>query len=182
MEILLKVISKNESERLLASNSLKLDTSKKQIRGQYIGYKNEVNNAKSNVETYASIYLKSLLPKFKNTEINLVSGKALNEKVTKVNIITDLCEIEFTITPFSEFPVIIKEKNKKIVPNFFVNDKNLDGYCNVFYSAYVGDKSKFALSNEILNSWKIVDQIKNKWKDDKGLITYKKNSKPNKII
>jgi len=182
MEILLKVISKNEANRLLASKSLKLDTTKKQIRGQYIGYKKEANNPKSNVETYASIYLKSSLPKFKNTQINLVTGKALNEKVTKVNIITDLCEIEFTITPFSELPVIIKEKDKKIIPNFFVNDKSLDGYANVFYSAYVDDKSKFALSSEILNSWKIIDQIKNKWKVNKDLVTYKKNSDPNKIV
>ena len=55
-------------------------------RGQYKGYREEVENNESMVETFASVDLESMDPKWEGVKIRLATGKALKEKYTEIKI------------------------------------------------------------------------------------------------
>jgi len=56
------------------------------LRGQYIGYREEVHNPSSNVETFARIGLSIDNERWRGVPITLETGKALAEKVTEVTV------------------------------------------------------------------------------------------------
>lgn len=128
-------------------------------RGQYEGYREEVNNAESMTETFVSINLISNDPTWRGVPIRLSTGKALKEKLTQI-------KIEY------------KNGDKKI----FNIEHEPDAYKRVIKAAIAGNHNLFISSGEVLETWRILADIQETWKNSKDdLIFYKKGSEIEKI-
>ncbi|MEI7709403.1 MAG: hypothetical protein WCI76_01675 [bacterium] len=120
-------------------------------RAQYESYREEVNNPQSMTETFVSVNLRSSDPRWTGVPIILTTGKALKEKFTKINI-------------------HLKDKS---VYNLF--GKNSNSYEKVLLNAINSDRTFFSGSEEILETWRILDEIQQTWKNNHDdLIIYKK--------
>ncbi len=123
-------------------------------RGQYEGYREEVNNPASMTETFVSINLISNDPIWRGVAINLATGKALDKKLTQIKI-----------------------KYKNGSEKIFEIEHETDAYERVIEATIRGDHNLFISSPELLDSWRILDSIQKTWKDSKkDLIIYKKGS------
>jgi glucose-6-phosphate 1-dehydrogenase len=137
--------------RIECIKQLKLNINES-IRGQYIGYSDEVGST-TNVETYASVVLKSNNAKWKNVDFNLKTGKALASKQSFIKVsFKNGSTIQFNISPsnLNQFEITLFN-NDEILPK---NNKQkyLDGYNAVFYAAINSNKTLFTSNNEILYS------------------------------
>lgn len=129
-------------------------------RGQYEGYREEVNNGESMTETFVSINLISNDPVWRGVSINLLTGKAMNKKLTQVKI-------------------KYKDGSEKI----FQIEHELDAYERVISATISGDHNLFISSGEVLESWRILDAVQKTWrKSKKDLIIYKKGSTLEEIM
>jgi glucose-6-phosphate 1-dehydrogenase len=163
----------------------------KVIRGQYEGYKAEVNNADSTTETYASIQLSIDTPRWEGVPITLTTGKSLADKRTEITVCIgeDSDEspnkLTFRVQPNEGIDVELLVKQ----PGFeqalqtaqmefsyqatFDEHDHPDAYERVLIDAARGDHALFATSEEVLASWRILQPILNHWahsSDD--LMTY----------
>lgn len=123
-------------------------------RGQYEGYRTEVNNPKSMTETFVSINLVSNDKTWQGVSITLATGKAFSEKLTQI---------------------IIKYKDggKKI---FNILHES-DAYERVIRAVIEGKQDLFISSGEILQTWRILDKVQKYWqKSGADLISYPKGS------
>ncbi|HAS80930.1 MAG: Glucose-6-phosphate 1-dehydrogenase [Candidatus Nomurabacteria bacterium GW2011_GWE1_32_28] len=129
-------------------------------RGQYLGYREEVSNPKSMTETFVSINMISNDKIWNGVSIILTTGKALSEKLTQI---------------------IIKYKNgnKKV----FNIEHESDAYERVIKSTIEGKRDLFISSGEILETWRILDNLQKYWqKNEDNLIIYKKGSMIEEIL
>jgi len=123
-------------------------------RGQYQGYRQEVNNHQSLTETFVSINLVSNEPTWRGVSIVLSTGKALQEKLTQIKI-------------------KYKDKSEKI----FNIEHEPEAYERVIRAAVSGNHDLFISSEEVLETWRILDAIQKTWEKNKDdLIIYKKGS------
>ncbi len=123
-------------------------------RGQYEGYKEEVGNNASTVETFVSINLATNDPHFRGTSIRVSTGKALREKLTEVRI-----------------------KYKSGVVKIFNIEQEPETYGRVIEAAISGNQELFISRDEVLETWRILEAIQNTWKaGGEDLIIYKKGS------
>jgi glucose-6-phosphate 1-dehydrogenase len=123
-------------------------------RGQYEGYREEVDNEKSMTETFVSINLISKDLVWRGVPIILSTGKAFAEK-------------------FTEIRIIYKDGHKKI----FKIEHEPDTYERVMREAIEGKHDLFVSSGEILETWRILDEIQKSWgKNEDDLVIYKKGS------
>jgi len=145
--------------KALANLEIVCDISKHECikRGQYAGYRAEVGNQNSLTETFVSINLISKDPAWRGIPINLTTGKALAEKFTEIRI---------------------EYKNKEA--KTFKIDHEPDTYKRVMREAIGGKHDLFVSSGEILESWRILDDVQKTWLEKKeeggDLIVYKKGS------
>lgn len=129
-------------------------------RGQYEGYKEEVNNPNSTTETFVSINMISVDPAWRGVSIVLATGKAFSEKLTQIKI-------------------KYKDEREKI----FNIEHEPDAYERVIGATIKGDHNLFISSEEIIESWRILDGVQKAWeKNNDDLIIYKKGSDINKIM
>ncbi len=173
----------------------------KVIRGQYEGYRKEVDNLTSSVETFAALQLVIDNPRWKNMPIIVRSGKALNEKASEVNVVFKPTPetphhnvLTFRIQPDEGIELGLRVKK----PGFenemqhaemdfsykrtFSDDKQHDAYERVLVDAFKGDHTLFATSGEILESWRVVQPILDEWsKSSRDLVFYKQKSAGPKI-
>ncbi len=168
-------------------------------RGQYEGYRQEVGNEKSNVETFVSVQLESDDPKWHGVPMALTHGKALRDRFTEIKIRYKKSEehesnelllrlqpdagIKFSV--WAKKPGYGRELSQHVLSFHFKDhyEKLPEAYEQVLYSAFNSDHSLFASSEEILESWRIVGPIQEEWKkptDD--LLIYKKGSTVEEII
>ena len=124
-------------------------------RAQYEGYREEVRNPKSMTETFVSVNLLS-----DNIPINLTTGKALREKLTRVE-------------------VNMKRGGRQV----FDIEHETDAYERVIRAAIMGERDLFVSSGEVLDSWRILEDIQNSWKNHEGEIEiYEKGSRVEDIM
>ena len=129
-------------------------------RGQYEGYRTEVNNPNSMTETFVSINMISNEPAWRGVSIVLSTGKALHEKLTQIKI-------------------KYKDNSEKI----FNIEHEPEAYERVIKATIFGDHNLFISSGEVLESWRILDEIQKTWEQAKDdLIIYKKGSMIDEII
>ena len=129
-------------------------------RGQYEGYREEVNNPKTMTETFVSINMVSNDKAWRGIPITLSTGKALFQKLTQIVI-------------------KYKDGNKKI----FNIEHESDAYERVIRATIEGKHDLFVSSGEILETWRILDEIQKTWeKSGDDLIIYKKGSTVEEII
>jgi glucose-6-phosphate 1-dehydrogenase len=123
-------------------------------RGQYEGYTDEVNNPDSTTETFVSINMVSIEPAWQGVSIVLSTGKAFKEKFTRVKI-------------------KYKDNSEKI----FNIEHEPEAYERVIGATMKGGHNLFISSDEIIESWRILDVVQKTWeKSQDDLIIYKKGS------
>jgi glucose-6-phosphate 1-dehydrogenase len=123
-------------------------------RGQYEGYRDEVNNPASMTETFVSVNMVSNEPMWQGVSMVLSTGKALKEKFTQIKI-------------------TYKDGKEKI----FNIEHEPGAYERVIKAIISGDHNLFASSTEILETWRILDAIQKTWRGlEKNLVIYKKGS------
>jgi len=149
-------------EEVLKNLEIVCDITKRECvkRGQYEGYSAEVNNPNSMTETFVSINMVSNESKWRGVSIVLSTGKALNEKLTQIKI-------------------KYKDGSEKI----FDIEHEIEAYERVIKATILGNHDLFISSNEILESWRILDSIQKTWaksKDD--FIIYKKGSTLEEVL
>lgn len=141
--------------RLEALNRIKIADSRHSYRAQYFGYREEVGNEGSLVETYASVVLESKDPNWRVVPIKLVTGKKLDKK--RVQIVIRYRDDSVDI--FDEADV---RKDKKLP----------DAYERVIVDAINSRRSIFTSSDEVLKSWEILQPIISSWEMTKTIDVY----------
>ncbi len=170
------------------------------IRGQYSSYKQEVNNPHSMVETFASIRLTINNSLWKGVPIRLITGKALKEKKTEIRInfgaVNESAQnqLTFRIQPNEGIDIKLSVKqpgfDQRIQPAImdfsyqttFEDHHHPDSYERVMIDSFKGDNTLFATSDEVLDSWYILQPILDYWQKNKDLVIYKKGSLEEDIL
>ena len=168
-------------------------------RGQYKGYREEVGNEKSMTETFASIDLESNDPKWEGVKINLTTGKGLKDKYTEIKIFYkkghdhESNELLLKLQPDEgiSFSVWAKKPGyehqvSKHALNFSFKEHYSalpEAYEQVLWNAMNGDHSLFSSSEEVIETWRILDSLQKAWSTSNyDLIIYKKGSTISEII
>lgn len=165
------------------------------VRGQYEGYREEVNNPKSNVETYASLHLTHSAERWQDTDILLETGKAMGSKTTDITVEFKTPHerrrnsLVFRIQPGEgiSLDLVAKEpgfedRMHHAALNFkyqeaFKDKQHIDAYERVLMDAVRGDQSLFASDREVLATWRVLQPLITAWADsDEGLMTYARGS------
>jgi len=172
------------------------DIKKNAIRGQYEGYREEVENPNSHIDTFAALKLNVSTKRWHKVNFILRTGKALNEKLTTVEVKFKPNQeglqnnnLIFRIQPHEgiKLTMLIKEpgfnkKTKAADLDLNYRDEKIDvthpdAYERVLVDAVKGDHSLFSTSSEILASWKIVEDVVQEWtSNSNNLLYYKKGS------
>lgn len=156
---------------------------KRAFRAQYREYKDEVNNPKSHVETYARIELKHDSERWRDTEIILETGKGLHEKITDVTIeFKAPHETRHNILTFKLQPdegislsLLVKEPGYESrmhstalglkYASIFNEQHHIDAYERVLMDAVRQDQALFASDLEIIETWRILQPILDAWEN-----------------
>jgi glucose-6-phosphate 1-dehydrogenase len=165
------------------------------VRGQYVGYREEVKNPDSHVETYAALHLRHSAERWKDTEIVLETGKAMDRKSTDINVEFRTPHehrrdnLVFRIQPGEgiSLDLVVKEpgftdKMQHAAMDFrytdtFKDRQHIDAYERVLMDAVGGDQSLFASDREVLATWRVLQPVLDAWQSsDKGLAVYEPGS------
>ena len=163
------------------------------IRGQYQTYREEVENPKSCVETFAKIRLFSKDENWKNVPFELISGKNLSEKRSEIRIHLRKTEenqanlIQISLDDSASVKIELATKipglNRRTeIRNLsFSYDENAttaEAYEKVLAEAIRDEKAFFAESDEILRAWEILQPALDFWQNsnEETLRFYKKGT------
>jgi glucose-6-phosphate 1-dehydrogenase len=172
-------------ERLNALTKLKLTEplAINSFRGQYLGYRDEVKNTNSTVETFVALTLDSSDPRWQGVPIRLITGKALSEKTTEIRIRyrkdngDDADQLTLKIQPNEGVEICLWAKkpgydNSTTMHELKFNfgdhyDKLPDAYERVILDAINSDHQLFASGQEVLEAWRIISPIQSLWQTNK---------------
>ncbi|HVY01313.1 MAG TPA: hypothetical protein VHA12_00935 [Candidatus Nanoarchaeia archaeon] len=183
-------------KKIQALKSLSFDETQKNIIGHYIGYRDEVeknNLPRLKTETFARLFFKSDAERWKGTKFILQTGKLLHKKEGKIiiNFKTkghEKNKIIINIFPTQDVHIHFNTrvpgtgKLDKAVFDFCHECKfgpnTIDEYAVLLEESIKGNTALFPSSAEILESWRIIEQInKNKIK----FVQYAQSSNPEEI-
>lgn len=168
--------------RLFALKQIQPVDPKKVIRAQYEGYKEEVNNPKSQVETFVSLELTSNQSKWTGVPIRITTGKALDVKTTEIRIHLKKTEeaqsncLILRIQPNEgiDIELFIKApgygsdlESRHLSFSYPADEKLPDAYEQVIVDAIKSRKSLFTSSEEVLRSWEILQPVQDAWENSK---------------
>lgn len=146
------------AQRLTALNRLEPVNPAHATRAQYEGYQDEVQNPGSQTETFVAFGLESEDPAWVGVPIRLITGKALHEKRSYVNVEYK----DGTEDVFDEAELMKRD------------GKHLDAYERVLIEAIAGRKEIFTSSAEVIRSWEILAPLQHAWAmDSEPLPLYK---------
>ena len=168
-------------------------------RGQYKGYREEVENSESMTETFASVDLESSNPRWEGVKIRLTTGKALKEKYTEIKIFYkkdhehESNELHLRLQPDEGISFSVWAKSpgyehqvSRHALNFSFKDHYTalpEAYEQVLFNAINGDHSLFSSSEEVVETWRILDYLQKAWATSTyDLVIYKKGSSINEIL
>ncbi len=171
--------------RLAALNALRAP--EKVTRGQYEGYRDDVANQTSMVETFVSMTLYSLDKRWRGVPIILTTGKALAEKLTEIRISyrqqdsRESNQLILRIQPQEAIRVCLWVKR----PGFerqlaqtqlsfeYQTDNGTipDAYEHVFLDAINSNHSLFTTSHEVLTSWRLLQPVQKRWASNSADLT-----------
>lgn len=134
-------------QRLSALEALAPVKPEHTLRAQYQGYQDEVENRGSQTETFVSINMESTDPAWAGVQIQLITGKALQDKRSYVRI-------EYTDGTEDIFDEA--ELTKR-------DGQHLDAYERVLLEAIAGRKDIFTSSPEVIRSWEILAPLQQDW-------------------
>lgn len=167
-------------------------------RGQYEGYRQEVENSRSLVETYVELTLKSTDPRWSGVPIRLITGKALKERKTAITLTYRRDEalepnrLTLQVQPDAGIELRLWAKapgyEHKLVqhPLRFAYQDHYgdlpDAYEQVLLDAINSNHTLFTSSDEVRESWRILEPIQHEWSTrSNDLIIYPKGS-PSPIV
>lgn len=169
--------------------------SERALRAQYEGYRDEVENPHSHIETFADLQLFIDNPRWQGMPIRLTTGKALAEKKTTITLAfgnednAHTNTFTFNVQPNEGIGIelLVKKpgfahKLDKAAMDFryqrsFDDNGHPDAYERVLVDAVRGDHTLFATSDEVLEAWRIVEPVIQAWsRDDRSLHTYQKGA------
>lgn len=173
----------------------------KAVRGQYEGYREEVSNPRSHVETYAKICLKQDSVTWSGSEIILETGKAMAEKLTSILVEFKSPHerrrnsLTFQIQPDEgiNLDLVVKVPGLNNTMHHtalsFSYDKvfqdylKIDPYEKVLLDAMNGDQSLFASGDEVIETWRILQPVLEKWQNSgNNLKFYSVGSNETKLV
>lgn len=152
------------------------------LRGQYAGYRDEVDNPDSMTETYADVTLYIDSERWRDIPLRLWTGKNLHEKKYEITVHFrgqtggSGNRLRFRIQPNEgiELELLTKQPGfddkLQTVAMDFSYQQNFDdhghpnAYERVLVDAIKGDQSLFTSSQEVLASWRVVQPILDAWK------------------
>lgn len=167
------------------------------VRGQYDGYRAEVDNPNSTVETFAAIKLYIQNSRWEDTPITICTGKALNERGTIIKVTFKHPEgtthhpnvLTFAVQPREGISLDLYVKRPgfnnemQMVPMDFRYERNFESgnhpnaYERVIVDAIRGDRTLFATGDEVIASWRILQPVIDAWaKDGTDIQVYKPGS------
>lgn len=191
------------SRRLAALQSLHLNTAKpltlSNLRGQYRGYQDEVQNPGSTTETYASVTVFSDSPKWQGVPITLAAGKALAQKFTEVRVYyrkqhgQEADRLTFRLQPKEGVELELWSKkpgySRELIPvhmqfNYHEQAVKLpEAYEQVIVDAIRSDHTLFTTSEEVLASWRILQPLQSAWSlSNQDLKLYQQGTSYEKLI
>lgn len=156
MQLLSLVLMRNPQptdlprQRLAALSQLQPINPAQAARAQYAGYQQEVGNPGSLTETFVAFMTQSDDPAWEGVPIRLVTGKALSQKRSYVNVEYN----DGTEDLFDESHLTERDGN------------HLDAYERVLLEAISGRKDIFTSSDEVLRSWEILAPLQSHWDMD----------------
>jgi glucose-6-phosphate 1-dehydrogenase len=180
--------------RLEALAKIKPADPAKAFRAQYKGYKDDVKNPNSQVETFAALQLESSDPQWQGVPLRLITGKALDSRFSEIRVyfkrsqVKEANKLTLRIQPHEgiELDLWVKQPGydheiQKLPLDFnyqqHFGNSLPDAYEKVLVDAMRDRQSLFASSEEILAAWKILDPVLRAWQlDKKGPATYAKGS------
>lgn len=151
------------------------------VRGQYNGYREEVDNPESATETYAAITVFIDNERWQKVPITLLTGKALDERKTEICVTfhgtpeAASNQLRFRIQPdegieldlATKKPGYSQDLQTTVMDFSYLNDFDNHGHPNAYERVLVdavrGDHTLFATSQEVLDSWRIVQPVLDKW-------------------
>ena len=178
--------------RLAALETLQPDVEASR-RAQYEAYQKEVSNPGSETETFFDISLRSTDKRWEGVPIRLVAGKALDQKLTEIRVnfkkinsaSSDLLIMRIQPREGIEVYLWFKEpgyerKLQKLPLSIDYGQhfgRVPDAYEQVIVDAMKSNHSLFASSMEVLESWRILQPIQERWSmGQTKLESYKKGS------
>jgi glucose-6-phosphate 1-dehydrogenase len=166
-------------------------------RGQYEGYRDEVNNPHSTTETFVSMKLSVDNERWQNVPIYLATGKAMSRKYTAITVIFKADgsnppnQLRFRLQPNEGIGLKLCVKKPDFAHEVqtalmdfsyqatFDQHGHPDAYERVIVDAVRGDQSLFATSEEVLASWRILQPAIDEWsKGADDLFFYPKGTDP----
>lgn len=191
-------IHERKLELLQAVKTIEPDrVTKDAVRGQYGTYRDEVNNRVTNTETYAAVRLQIENDTWRGVPVVVRTGKALDKKSSRVVITFKPTKttmhhnvLTFRLQPDEGIELSLRVKKPGFEDEIeradmdFSYDRSFadahehpDAYERVLVDAVRGDHTLFATRDEIIESWRIVNNVLHEWsKSGKELIVYKKGS------
>lgn len=129
------------------------------VRGQYEGYQEEVENPGSTVETFVGLQLESSDDNWQGVPLRLITGKALDEKRSYVQI------------RYRDGRMDVFEEGK-VIPE---NGRVLDAYERVLLEAVAGRNELFTSGEEVIRAWEILAPLQYAWEmSSEPPVSYKK--------
>lgn len=185
------------AQRLAALEAIKPADPARGKRAQYEGYRDEVQNQQSRVETFVSLELSSNDPTWQGVPLCLITGKALDGKKTEVRVRFRRSSDEqsdclvFKIQPNEgiEIDLVTKKpgydqelEHQKLSYMYPPGTRLPDAYEQVLVDAINSRKSLFATSDEVLRSWEILAPIQEAWGAAAEISTYPQGSSADDVV
>jgi glucose-6-phosphate 1-dehydrogenase len=150
-------------------------------------------------ETFVSIDLESKDSKWEGVKINLTTGKALKDKFTEIKIYykkennKESNELQLRLQPNEGISFSVWAKRPgyehqigrhELDFSFKDHYSSLpEAYEQVLFNAINSDHSLFTSSDEVLETWRILDSLQKSWINSAyDLIIYKKGSTPGEVV
>lgn len=189
--------------RLAALRQLSVPAEKLDLtitRAQYKGYLEEVGVPHSNTETFVATKLSSEDPRWRGVPIYLATGKKLDQKLTQIRINfkkdseSEANKLVLRIQPKEgiELDLWVKQpgytrklQQKTLSFSYESTFKGRlpDAYEQVVVDSIRGSHSLFASSDEVLESWRILQPILDRWSiNGKDLKFYKPGSSVEQVL
>lgn len=169
--------------RLQALRRVSAASPEKALRAQYRDYRKEAGVPSSKVETFVKVELESDSLIWEGIPLTLVSGKALDRKVTEIIIYFRAGHAEqsnalrFKIQPDEGIEIDLFTKKpgyqrileqQKLLFKYEEDESLPEAYEQVLVDAITSKKNLFTSSQEILESWRILQPILDAWSFDEG--------------
>lgn len=157
------------------------------VRGQYQGYRDEVQNPKSITETYAAVCLEINNSRWGGVPILLRTGKHMPQSYTDIKLVFKERSsrsipaniLTVRIQPNEGIAIKLTAKQpgfgnelQPVDMQFNYQDSfdgdSPDAYERVLIDAMAGDQSLFASSEEVLRSWEILEPVLEYWNYNAG--------------